>query len=214
MKEQFRFFVVTENQHHVEFGFSRRQIWATWGAKDCNPYDGTRYLTFGNGNGIVSEQCSDSWEARTCSAANLLLSQARALSISFHPVAGLKVAEDGVYYELSEIVRRVSCYQIYYYLGVRIAMMLWFPVPWKAGLAGIRCPANSFKRPGAKRSDVFGQIPQLRIFMRFNFGMRAVNRDLECLGSSRVKRQKLSQGLRACSSKNWQVGLFDTTTYK
>ena len=62
-------------------------------AKDCNPYDGTRYLTFGNGNGIVSEQCSDSWEARTCSAAILLPSQAQGTFASFQPVADLKAAE-------------------------------------------------------------------------------------------------------------------------
>jgi len=29
---------------------------------DCNPYDGTRYLTFGNGNGITSGECTASWD--------------------------------------------------------------------------------------------------------------------------------------------------------
>eukprot|EP00434_Breviolum_minutum_P023978 symbB.v1.2.021162.t1/scaffold1815.1/size100239/7 len=29
---------------------------------DCNPYDGQRYLIFGNGNGIKDTQCTASWD--------------------------------------------------------------------------------------------------------------------------------------------------------
>jgi len=29
---------------------------------DCNPYDGQRYLIFGNGNGIQDTQCTASWD--------------------------------------------------------------------------------------------------------------------------------------------------------
>ena len=78
--------------------------WVTWGAKDCNPYYGTRYLTFGNGNGITSGECTASWEARPCNEANLLLSQARGASTSFH----LRAKNDCVLYESSEIVRVTS----------------------------------------------------------------------------------------------------------
>ena len=92
--------------------------------------------------------------------------------------------------------------------------MLRFPVPRKAGLAAIRCLANSFKLPGAKSSDVFGEIPQLRIFMRFSFGMRGVNGDLECPRWFGVGRKNIGHDLRVCLSKNWQVGLFHTMTYK
>eukprot|EP00435_Cladocopium_sp_Y103_P010379 s1989_g2.t1 len=45
-----------------------------------------------------------------------------------------------------------------------------------------QCIAHSFAMPGAKCSGGFGDIAQLRIFMRFSFGMRGVNGDLECPG--------------------------------
>ena len=50
--------------------------------------------------------------------------------------------------------------------------------------------------------------------MRFSFGMRGVNGDLECPRWFGVGRKNIGHDLRVCLSKNWQVGLFHTMTYK